>query len=244
MTSEEGPGEALLFDCEGRAWTTSSAASRSIGCAPRWRSRTEATAWSSPRPSATGHSPRWAWTGSRAQRSPSPAAWPSPTRGSAPWARACLRHATARRRRSRRRASARRRWPTTSACACATGIPDGSRDIVVEKGFLIENGIDDLGGVDFEKGCYIGQELTARVKHRGTVRKRLFRVDVDGPLPAPGAPVMFGAKQAGEMRSGSSDGLGLALLRLELVDQAAAAGAPLTAGDARLTPVKPAWARY
>ena len=125
----------------------------------------------------------------------------------------------------------------------AHGLPDGSRDIVVEKGFLMESGIDDLGGVDFEKGCYIGQELTARTKHRGKAKRHLFRVNVDGPLPAPGTPITLGSRDAGEMRSGVDD-LGLALLRIELVDQAAANGEPLTAGDARLTPVRLAWATY
>ncbi len=123
------------------------------------------------------------------------------------------------------------------------GLPDGSRDILVEKGFLLENGIGDLHGVDFEKGCYIGQELTARTKHRATIRKRLLRVDIDGPLPPPGAPVMLGDKQAGEMRSGQGV-LGLALLRLELIDQAASSGEPLICAGATLTPVKPDWARF
>ncbi len=123
----------------------------------------------------------------------------------------------------------------------AHALPDGSRDIPVDKGFLLENGIDDLAGVDFDKGCYVGQELTTRTKHRAKVRKRLFRVDIDGPLPAPGTPIMLGEKEAGTMRSGL-DGVGLALLRTELVD--AASGEPFTAGPARLTPVKPAWASY
>ena len=123
------------------------------------------------------------------------------------------------------------------------GLPDGSRDILIDKGFLLENGIDDLHGVDFEKGCYIGQELTARTKHRATIRKRLLRVDIDGPLPPPGAPIMLGDKQAGEMRSGL-DRTGLALLRLEMIDQAASTGEPLTCADATLTPVKPDWARF
>ena len=123
------------------------------------------------------------------------------------------------------------------------GLPDGSRDIHVEKGFLLENGIDDLHGVDFEKGCYIGQELTARTKHRAKIRKRLLRVDIDGPLPPPGAPVMLGDKPAGEMRSGQG-GIGLAMLRLEMIDQAASTGEPLTCADATLTPVKPDWARF
>ena len=123
------------------------------------------------------------------------------------------------------------------------GLPDGSRDIHVEKGFLLENGIDDLNGVDFDKGCYIGQELTARTKHRANIRKRLLRVDIDGPLPPPGAPVMLGDKPAGEMRSGQ-DGIGLAMLRLKVIDEAATSGEPLTCGGATLTPVKPEWAEF
>ena len=69
------------------------------------------------------------------------------------------------------------------------GLPDGSRDIAVDKGFLLENNFDELNGVDFDKGCYVGQELTARTKFRATLRKRLYRVDVNGPLPAPGTPI-------------------------------------------------------
>ncbi len=122
-------------------------------------------------------------------------------------------------------------------------LPDGSRDIAVEKGFLLENGIDDLNGVDFDKGCYVGQELTARTKHRATIRKRLYRVDVDGPMPEPGTPVTADGRAAGEMRSGR-DSVGLALLRVEQLAKAAEAGIPLTCGDARLTPVKPSWATF
>jgi len=123
------------------------------------------------------------------------------------------------------------------------GLPDGSRDIQIEKGFLLENGLDDLHGIDFEKGCYIGQELTARTKHRANIRKRLLRVDIDGPLPPPGASVMLGDKQAGEMRSGF-ERVGLAMLRLEVIDEAASSGEPLICNGATLTPVKPDWAMF
>jgi folate-binding protein YgfZ len=115
------------------------------------------------------------------------------------------------------------------------GVPDGSRDLPVEKAILLENGFDELHGIDWEKGCYMGQELTARTKYRGLVRKRLLPVEVDGPLPEPGTPVLAGDKEAGEMRSGI-DGLGLALLRLEHLDDG------LRCGDSRLKPHRPAWA--
>jgi folate-binding protein YgfZ len=125
----------------------------------------------------------------------------------------------------------------------ANGLPDGSRDLVVEKSILLESGFEELNGVDFEKGCFIGQELTARTKYRALIRKRLMRVDVDGPLPAPGTPIMHGEKEAGEMRSGR-DGTGIALVRLEQLEQAEAEGETLTAGDSRIKPVKPAWAAF
>ena len=122
-------------------------------------------------------------------------------------------------------------------------LPDGSRDMAVDKGFLLENGMEELNGIDFDKGCYVGQELTARTKHRGVIRKRLYRVDVEGALPDPGMRLTLGDREAGVMRSGR-DRIGLALLRIELVEQAAATGEPLMAGDARLTPVKPDWAAF
>lgn len=117
------------------------------------------------------------------------------------------------------------------------GVPDGSRDLPVEKAIPLENGFDELHGIDWQKGCYMGQELTARTKYRGLVRKRLLPVHIDGPLPAPGTPVMAGDKEAGEMRSGI-DGLGLALLRLEHLDDVEG----LHCGNSRLKPHKPAWA--
>ncbi len=121
------------------------------------------------------------------------------------------------------------------------GIPDGSRDLEVEKALLLENGFDELHGIDWEKGCYVGQELTARTKYRGLVKKRLLPVEIDGPQPPPNTPIMLAGKEAGVMRT-AVDRLGLALLRVEYLE-AAAAGA-LTAGDARLTPRKPAWAVF
>lgn len=122
----------------------------------------------------------------------------------------------------------------------ALGLPDGSRDMIVDKAILLENGFDELNGVDWKKGCYMGQELTARTKYRGLIKKRLLPVEISGPAPEPGTPVMLGDKDAGEMRSAAGD-LGLALLRLEFLD-AVAAGDRLTAGDAVLIPRKPDWA--
>ncbi len=123
------------------------------------------------------------------------------------------------------------------------GLPDGSRDLEVEQAILLENGFDELSGLDWNKGCYLGQELTSRTKYRGLVRKRLMPVMIDGPTPSPGTPVMAGGGKVGKMRS-AIDGIGLALIRLEEMEKAAAAGTSFTAGEARLTPKKPDWAVF
>ena len=123
------------------------------------------------------------------------------------------------------------------------GVPNGSRDLTVEKAVLLEAGFDELHGVDWDKGCYMGQELTARTKYRGLIKKRLMPVAVEGALPEPGTAIMLGDHEAGEIRSGRGK-IALALLRLEAVEEAARSHTPLRAGGARLTPIKPAWARF
>ena len=115
----------------------------------------------------------------------------------------------------------------------ALGLPDGSRDLVPEKTLLLEAGFDRLGGIDFTKGCYVGQELTARTRYRANIRKRLYRVAIDGPLPAPGTAVTRDGRSVGEMHSGAGD-IGIALLRI--TEAEARSESPLIAGDARLIP--------
>lgn len=122
------------------------------------------------------------------------------------------------------------------------GVPAGSRDMPVDKAFLLESGFDELGGVDWQKGCYVGQELTARTKYRGLVRKRLLPVTIEGPMPQPGTAVMLGDRPAGDLRS-VQDGMGLALLRLEMVAAAGKGEGTLTAGDATLVAAVPQWVR-
>jgi hypothetical protein len=115
------------------------------------------------------------------------------------------------------------------------GLPDGSRDLEAEKSVLLEAGFDELNGVSWTKGCYMGQELTARTKYRGLIKRRLMPVEVDGPLPASGAPIMRDGVEVGTMRSGLAT-RGLAVLRLD-----ARNAVRLTCGDAVLTPHPPAW---
>jgi folate-binding protein YgfZ len=117
----------------------------------------------------------------------------------------------------------------------AHGIPDGSRDLVVEKTTLLEAGFDELGGVDFAKGCYVGQELTARMKYRGLLKKRLLPVEIEGGVPSPGTPLRAeNGSEAGEMRS-SCGRLGLALIRLDAGD------GPLATDDSRVRVRRPEW---
>ncbi len=120
------------------------------------------------------------------------------------------------------------------------GLPDGSRDLIVGKSTLLENGFEELAGVDWDKGCFLGQELTARTRYRGLVKKRLVPVSIEGALPEPGTIIEQDGRVAGEMRSGRG-AQGLALLRLEALERGSQ---PLTAGPARLTPQKPDWASF
>jgi hypothetical protein len=116
------------------------------------------------------------------------------------------------------------------------GLPDGSRDMAAEQSVLLEAGFDELRGVSWTKGCYMGQELTARTRYRGLLKRRLVPVSVDGPLPPRGTPVLSGEAEVGEMRSGR-DRLGMALLRLEALD----GGRALRCGEAALTARVPSW---
>jgi folate-binding protein YgfZ len=110
-------------------------------------------------------------------------------------------------------------------------VPDGSRDMEVGKAILLENNIDLLNGVAWDKGCYTGQELTARTRYRGLIKKRLVPVRIAGAVPPVGTPLIENGTEVGEMRSASGD-LGLVLLRLERLRQPG----PIVAGDAVLTP--------
>jgi folate-binding protein YgfZ len=116
----------------------------------------------------------------------------------------------------------------------ALGLPDGSRDLEAEKSVLLEAGFDRLNGVSWTKGCYMGQELTARTHYRGLVKRRLVPVEIAGDASAPGTPVTRDGAEVGTMRS-SRGAFGLALLRLDAID------GELTSGTARLTPRLPAW---
>jgi folate-binding Fe-S cluster repair protein YgfZ len=105
--------------------------------------------------------------------------------------------------------------------------------------------MDQLNGIDFDKGCYVGQEVVSRVEHRGTARKRVVPVAFEDFAAEAGVVVKAGDTDIGLMgTSVRGGGRGLAMLRLDRVGDALAAGTPLMSGGMMLRPVKPAWARF
>jgi folate-binding protein YgfZ len=125
----------------------------------------------------------------------------------------------------------------------ALGVPHGGIDFKYGDAFPHETDMDQLGGVDFAKGCYIGQEVVSRIEHRGTARTRAVPIRYDGAAPKAGAAIMAGERQVGTMGS-AMGGRGLALLRLDRVADALALGEPLTGGGVPIHLVKPDWARF
>lgn len=125
----------------------------------------------------------------------------------------------------------------------ALGVPQGGVDFVYGDAFPHEADLDQLGGVDFHKGCYVGQEVVSRVEHRNSARRRVVPIAYDGPAPEAGLPVSAGEKEVGTLGS-TANGRGLALMRLDRVADALAAGTPLICGGTPIELVKPDWARF
>src|SRR4030088_3375637 len=111
----------------------------------------------------------------------------------------------------------------------ASGVPRGGLDFMYGDAFPHETNMDRLHGVDFDKGCYVGQEVVSRMQHRGTARTRTIRVMVDGPAPEPGTAILAGDKSVGTMGS-TAESRGLALIRIDRAADALQAGVPLTSG--------------
>ncbi|HEV2159198.1 folate-binding protein [Bradyrhizobium sp.] len=111
----------------------------------------------------------------------------------------------------------------------ALGVPRGGLDFMYSDAFPHETNMDRLAGVDFDKGCYVGQEVVSRMQHRGTARTRSVKVLLDDLSPEAGVSVMAGDKSVGTMGS-SAQGKGIALVRIDRVADALDAGQPLTAG--------------
>lgn len=127
------------------------------------------------------------------------------------------------------------------AMRLSLAVPDGSRDMVVDKSLLLEWGFDDLHGVDFAKGCYIGQEVTARSKYRGQVKKFIHQIRAKtGILPETGTPITAQDTMVGELRT-HTENQAIALLRLAELEQARLQSIPLRCGDAIVEASVPQW---
>ena len=120
----------------------------------------------------------------------------------------------------------------------ASGVPRGGLDFMYGDAFPHETNMDRLNGVDFDKGCYVGQEVVSRMQHRGTARTRTVRVIVDGPAPEPGAAILAGDRTLGTMGSTAGHN-GLALIRIDRAADALDAGVPLTAGGLAIRLAEP-----
>jgi folate-binding protein YgfZ len=132
--------------------------------------------------------------------------------------------------------------PVYEAHRIALGVPRGGLDFMYGDAYPHETDMDQLQGVDFNKGCYVGQEVVSRIEHRARARTRIVPVAYDEFAPEVGIPVTAGDKQVGTMGSAAA-GRGLALLRLDRVAEALAAGATLSSGGIALRIVKPDWMR-
>jgi tRNA-modifying protein YgfZ len=123
------------------------------------------------------------------------------------------------------------------------GVPEGGRDFAFGDAFPHDALFDQLNGVDFKKGCFVGQEVVSRMQHRGTARKRIVPVEGDAPLPVSGTNIEAGGLPLGALGS-VSGASGLAMLRLDRAEEAVAAGTPLTAGTVTITIRRPSFARF
>lgn len=125
----------------------------------------------------------------------------------------------------------------------ALAVPEGGADFAFGDVFPHDAAMDQLHGVDFRKGCYVGQEVVSRMEHRGTARRRFVTVTGTANLPLPGTPVESDGRAMGVLGS-SAGATGLALLRLDRTREAMDAGKPITAGGVVLTIALPSWAGY
>jgi folate-binding protein YgfZ len=113
----------------------------------------------------------------------------------------------------------------------AQGVPKGGIDFAYGDTFVHDANLDFLHGVDFKKGCYVGQEVVARVHFRNSARKRILKVHFDGPTPPPGTEIKAGETTIGEIGS-TAGSEGLAMVRLDRLEEAQSAGTPVKAGEA------------
>ncbi|MDJ0932391.1 folate-binding protein [Breoghania sp.] len=125
----------------------------------------------------------------------------------------------------------------------ALTVPEGGADFEYGQAFPHDADMDQLSGVALDKGCFVGQEVVSRMRHRGTARKRIIAVRAHDDLPETGSEITAGGKAAGTLGS-VSGGAGLALVRIDRLGAAVKDGVPITAGDVAITPHIPDWAQF
>lgn len=123
------------------------------------------------------------------------------------------------------------------------GVPEAEKDYPLGDAYPHEALLDQLGGVSFKKGCYVGQEVVSRMQHRGTARKRVVRVVAASALPAPGAEIGDGETVVGTLGSVAGHE-GLALVRLDRAAEVMAKGHRLAAGPVAIEIEVPPWASF
>jgi folate-binding protein YgfZ len=124
------------------------------------------------------------------------------------------------------------------------GVPEGGRDFLFGDAFPHEALMDQLNGVDFDKGCYVGQEVVSRMQHRGTARTRIVPAIYEGGFAADvGVEVTAGEKALGKTGTGA-EGRGLVMIRLDRADDALKAGETIRAGGIPVRLEKPSWIRF
>ena len=125
----------------------------------------------------------------------------------------------------------------------ARGVPEGGQDFVYGDTFPHEADMDQLGGVDFAKGCFVGQEVVSRMEHRGGARTRVLPIAYEHAAPVAGVEVKIGERNAGFIGS-TANGRGLAKVRLDRIEEGLAAKEALSAGNIPIRLVKPDWAKF
>lgn len=128
------------------------------------------------------------------------------------------------------------------ALRIALGVPEADKDYELGDTFPHEADYDLLEGVDFHKGCYVGQEVVSRMQHRGTARKRIVPARGKAPLTQ-GAKITSGDAAIGMLGSVAGNS-GLATVRLDRAQKAADKGYPLMAGNVEITLIQPGWANF
>jgi folate-binding protein YgfZ len=130
-----------------------------------------------------------------------------------------------------------------NACRIASGIAESGADYALGDAFPHDVLLDQVGGIGFQKGCYVGQEVVSRMQHRGTARRRVLIARGEAPLPAPGAEITAGGRAVGTLGSVMGND-GLAIVRIDRVKDALDHGDPIMAGDVPVALSIPEWAKF